>query len=64
MKLSINDKRAFREGMKNGLPIGLGYFAVSFSLTHMGHNEGFGSTTPCPKDFAKAYPSPVLPVRG
>ncbi len=41
MKLSINDKRAFREGMKNGLPIGLGYFAVSFSLGIAAANAGF-----------------------
>ena len=28
----VEKKRAFRQGLRNGLPIGLGYFAVAFSL--------------------------------
>ena len=30
--MSINKKEIFKEGFKDGVPIGLGYFAVSFSL--------------------------------
>ena len=30
--MSINKKETFKEGFKDGIPIGLGYFAVSFSL--------------------------------
>ena len=30
--MSINKKEIFKEGFKDGIPIGLGYFAVSFSL--------------------------------
>lgn len=30
--LSDEDKNAFRDGMRDGIPIGLGYFAVAFSL--------------------------------
>ena len=29
---SLENKTAFRAGLKNGIPIGLGYLAVSFSL--------------------------------
>ena len=32
MSLSISTRSAFRSGMRDGVPIGLGYFAVSFSL--------------------------------
>ena len=33
-------KKEFREGMKDGIPIGLGYFAVSFSLGIAARNIG------------------------
>lgn len=33
-------KKEFKEGMKDGLPIGLGYFAVSFSLGIAARNAG------------------------
>lgn len=36
----MNRKLVFRKGMKDGLPIGLGYFAVSFSLGIMAKNIG------------------------
>lgn len=35
------NKKVFREGMRDGLPIGLGYFAVSFSLGIMAKRAGF-----------------------
>ena len=31
-KTKTEIKRIFREGMRDGMPIGLGYFAVAFSL--------------------------------
>lgn len=34
-------KTAMREGMRDGLPIGLGYFAVAFSLGIAAKNAGF-----------------------
>lgn len=34
------NKRAFREGLHDGIPIGLGYFAVSFSLGIMASEVG------------------------
>lgn len=34
------DKRVFKEGIKDGLPIGLGYFAVAFSLGIAASNAG------------------------
>lgn len=34
------DKKNFREGMKHGLPIGLGYFAVAFSLGIVAQSVG------------------------
>lgn len=36
----MNNKKIFREGMRDGLPIGLGYFAVSFSLGITARNIG------------------------
>lgn len=35
-----NNKKAFKLGLKEGLPIGLGYFAVSFSLGIMASKSG------------------------
>ena len=32
MSVKLRNKEEFKEGMKNGVPIGLGYLAVSFSL--------------------------------
>lgn len=34
------NKKAFRDGLRDGLPIGLGYFAVSFSLGIMAKRAG------------------------
>ena len=36
----MNNKKIFREGMRDGLPIGLGYLAVSFSLGITARNIG------------------------
>ncbi len=36
----MDNRRVFREGIKEGLPIGLGYFAVSFSLGIMAKRAG------------------------
>lgn len=38
-----NNKAEFIEGMKNGIPIGLGYFAVSFSLGIAARNAGLSA---------------------
>lgn len=35
-----NKRKEFKEGMRDGLPIGLGYFAVSFSLGIAARNAG------------------------
>ena len=40
MSLSISTRSAFRSGMRDGVPIGLGYFAVSFSLGIAANNAG------------------------
>ena len=40
--------RALKEGMRDGIPIGLGYLAVSFSL---GIGRTYGATKPCCKFF-------------
>lgn len=43
MTCSLREKEnrvAFREGFRDGIPIGLGYFAVSFSLGIMAENAG------------------------
>lgn len=37
---TINHKKAFLDGMRDGLPIGLGYFAVAFSLCIVCTNAG------------------------
>ena len=34
--------KIFREGFRDGIPIGLGYFAVAFSLGIAAHGYGFG----------------------
>ena len=34
------NKKVFREGIRDGIPIGLGYFAVSFSLGIVARNAG------------------------
>ena len=39
MMTDIN-KRLFRKGVKDGIPIGLGYFAVSFTLGIAAKNAG------------------------
>ena len=35
-----NNKTSFKRGMKDGIPIGLGYLAVSFSLGIAARNAG------------------------
>ena len=40
MKLPENAKKEFLEGLKDGLPIGLGYFAVAFALGIAVRNAG------------------------
>ena len=40
MERNHNNKKEFKEGMKDGVPIGLGYFAVSFSLGIAARNAG------------------------
>lgn len=37
---NIENKKAFKEGMHDGIPIGLGYLAVSFSLGIMARKAG------------------------
>ena len=36
----MNNKTAFTDGMRDGVPVGLGYFAVSFSLGITAGNAG------------------------
>lgn len=31
-KMNVSNSKAFREGIKDGIPIGIGYFAVAFAL--------------------------------
>lgn len=38
-----NKSQLFKEGLKDGLPIGFAYFAVSFSLGIAAHNAGMNS---------------------
>ena len=37
-----SNARIYREGFRDGIPIGLGYFAVAFSLGIAAHGYGFG----------------------
>ena len=37
---SVGNRRAFRDGARDGVPIALGYFAVSFSLGIVARNVG------------------------
>ena len=37
-----SNAKIFREGFRDGIPIGLGYFAVAFSLGIAAHGYGFG----------------------
>lgn len=41
--MNSNNKQAFIDGLKTGIPIGLGYFAVSFSLGIMARKVGLSS---------------------
>ncbi len=41
MDFKSENKRAFREGIRDGMPIGLGYIAVSFSLGILAKDAGF-----------------------
>lgn len=36
----MNHRAAFKQGMRDGIPIGLGYLAVSFSLGIAAKNSG------------------------
>lgn len=38
--MTVSDKKAFRDGLRDGIPIGLGYFAASFSLGIAARNAG------------------------
>lgn len=40
MSKELSGRSAFRSGMRDGVPIGLGYFAVSFSLGIAANNAG------------------------
>lgn len=42
-KLHASDKKAFLDGMHDGVPIGLGYLAVSFSLGITARNAGMNA---------------------
>ena len=39
----MSEGRTFSKGMKAGIPIGLGYFAVAFSLGVTAHDCGFNA---------------------
>ena len=39
----MSEGRTFSKGMKTGIPIGLGYFAVAFSLGVTAHDCGFNA---------------------
>ncbi len=39
----ISHKKAFREGIRDGIPIGLGYFAVAFSLGIVARKAGMNA---------------------
>ena len=41
--LSVERRKAFRQGIRDGVPIGLGYFAVSFSLGIIARNAGLSA---------------------
>lgn len=41
--MNTTTKKIFMEGMRDGLPIGLGYFAVSFSLGIVARNAGLNA---------------------
>lgn len=43
--MEVSNKSVFVEGMKDGIPIGLGYFAVAFSLGIMATKAGLTATT-------------------
>lgn len=43
LRTSTNNKHIFFEGMKSGIPIGLGYFAVAFSLGIAARNAGLSA---------------------
>ena len=43
MKQSHRKKEAFLLGLRHGLPIGLGYFAVAFSLGIAAHHAGLSA---------------------
>lgn len=52
MSNHINKKRVFSAGLRDGLPIGLGYFAVSFSLGIAARDAGL---TPLQGFFASLF---------
>lgn len=43
--MEVSNKSVFAEGMKDGIPIGLGYFAVAFSLGIMATKAGLTAAT-------------------
>ncbi len=52
-------RKVFCEGMRDGVPIALGYFAVSFSLGIAARNAGL---TPIQGFFLQACSTMLLPV--
>lgn len=52
MSNTVDKKRIFSAGLRDGLPIGLGYFAVSFSLGIAARNAGL---TPLQGFFASLF---------
>ena len=38
--MTVSDRMEWQNGMKDGIPIGLGYFAVAFSLGIAARNAG------------------------
>ena len=50
-------RRVFTEGMRDGVPIALGYFAVSFSLALPPATPGL----PRCRDFWQAFSTTLLP---
>ena len=53
-------RKVFCEGMRDGVPIALGYFAVSFSLGIAARNAGL---TPIQGFFAVSYTHLTLPTK-
>lgn len=53
--MNLENKKAFKEGLKTGVPIGLGYFAVSFSLGTYAKKVGLSATRVCFKPYNTCF---------